>query len=361
MKLKPLTNDHPQELLNSDNARAHQVGSLGNNPSDWISGCNARNPPEYERGYSDSDGFHVSIDMTINDAETIREVLAGKTALSMGYECDFEPAAEGAVWCGTAYDGVQRNIRYNHCAIVDAARAGDAARIRMDGATAVRAPAEIKTNKETKPEKEKSRMKKIRVDGVEYEGDDGLVMQFVEQQKCLKEAEKCGKETKKQFEDAKKELAEEKAKHAEALSALCAERDTQKDRADKAEAELKELKEKELDPKRIDEAVNARIALLDAAARADVEVKDGASELDIKKAVISAVYPNAKLDDKDGAYISAHYDGALEALDAQTDAAGREAPAPVKERGDARADSAAAHKRMVERLKAQSRGEEAKL
>jgi hypothetical protein len=61
---------------------------------------------------------------TINNADAIEDVLNGKRALSMGYECEIEKAPEGATWLGMAYDSIQRNIRYNHCAIVDAARAG---------------------------------------------------------------------------------------------------------------------------------------------------------------------------------------------------------------------------------------------
>ena len=38
---------------------------------------------------------------------------------------------------GMGYDFIQRNIRANHVAIVDRARAGDSARIRLDSADAV--------------------------------------------------------------------------------------------------------------------------------------------------------------------------------------------------------------------------------
>jgi hypothetical protein len=119
--------------------KVYQVGSLGNNPSDWINSYAALNSEgaEGERGGSGTDGFHVAIDLVINDATAVMDVEVGKCSLSMGYECELEPAPPGATWCGIAYDGIQRKIRYNHCAIVDRARAGDAARIRMDSADAV--------------------------------------------------------------------------------------------------------------------------------------------------------------------------------------------------------------------------------
>ena len=69
--------------------------------------------------------------MIITRKDAIEAVLNGKQALSMGYTCDLEMAEPNATWCGIEYDFIQRNIRYNHCAIVDSARAGDNAKIEL--------------------------------------------------------------------------------------------------------------------------------------------------------------------------------------------------------------------------------------
>ena len=339
MKLKPLANDHPKERITAENAKVYQVGSLGNNPSDWINSYGAfEGDRNRERGMSGSDGFYVSIDLTITDAAAVADVLAGKTALSMGYECEFEPAEPGAVWCGIAYDGIQRNIRYNHCAIVDRARAGDAARIRMDGADAV----QIYQSGEARKPIQEEKMKKINLDGVEYEGDEGLILKFTEQRNRADTAETA--------------LGKAKEDHAKAVSTLEAERDTLKDRADKAEKDLKEARDAAADPKRIDEAVKAKLVLMDAADRAGVEVKDGMSDLDVKKAVITAVFPTAKLDGKDEVYVTARFDAALEDLEARADKDSRQVGGGGLPPAD-RKDSASAYQRMVERMKAQSRGD----
>ena len=353
MKLKPLTNDHPSELLTSGNAKTYQVGTLGSDPSSWIDGYGTVHPEEQGRGYSSgSDGFHVSISMTITDASAIQDVALGKTALSMGYDCEIEEASAGATWCGVAYDCIQRNIRYNHCAIVDIARAGDAARIRMDRADAIQIQQKTESKQEINSKKEINRMKKVTIDGIEYEGEDLLVMKFIDDHNKLEAAGKA-------LDEMKKELDEKEKK----LSALEAEKDANKDRADKAEKSLKEAKEQALDNKRLDEAVNARIALLDAASRAEVEVKDGMTDLEIKKAVITSLYPTAKLDGKDDVYICARFDAVLEDLDSRADSSGREISLGEgfeKNKGDSnsnRVDSAASHQRMVERMKERSRGE----
>jgi len=120
MKLKPVTNDHPKEKVTSQNVKDLAIGTLGSNPSstnqEW--NWNGNDTPREKL----TDGFHIAIDMTITNEDAIEDVLNGKRSLSMGYECDTEIAAEGSVWCGMAYDVIQRNIRYNHCAIVPKAR-----------------------------------------------------------------------------------------------------------------------------------------------------------------------------------------------------------------------------------------------
>ncbi|GMO53034.1 MAG: hypothetical protein Ta2G_11000 [Termitinemataceae bacterium] len=336
MKLKPLALDHPSEKITPDNADQYQVGTLGNNPSSTTQ--------QYQYGtWTDSDkltdGMHVAIDMSITRSEAIEAVLNGKRALSMGYECEIEPSS--GVWCGIDYDGIQRKIRYNHCAIVDAARAGDEASIRMDSADAVL------VNNYSKPKNEEGKkmgMKKINLDGVDYEGEEKLIQSFVDQRKRADSAESA------------LEKARTDSQNAQAsLSKMEADRDTCKDRADKAETALKELQDKALDPAHIDAAVNAKLLLMDAAERAKVELKDGMSDADVRKAVIMATFPTAKLDGKDDIYISARFDAAIEVLDSKNDGASRIVAADNL--GGTHTDAAAARTRYLNNLKARSRGE----
>jgi hypothetical protein len=343
MKGKPVANDHPKERITAENAKVYQVGSLGSNPSDWVDSYAALHGEAIpERGMSGSDGFHLSIDMTITDKDAIADVKAGKTALSMGYTCDIEPAQPGATWCGMSYDGIQRKIRYNHCAIVDVARAGDAARIRMDSADAIQI---LNTGVSPKPNQEGNSMKKYRMDnGIEYEGDEGLIQAYLD--------------AKSRADSAETKLAGAEKTGKDALSKMEGERDSHKDRADKLEAEVKEFKANALDSKRLDEAVKARVELMDAAIRAGVEVKDGVSDAELRKSIIAKVYPEAKMDGRDDAYIQGRFDSALEELRKDADDTSRPVISDSVPAGD-RNDSTAAYKRMIEFQKAQSRGQKA--
>jgi hypothetical protein len=348
MKLKPVTNDHPSEKVTPANAKDLIVGSLGSNPS---STAQEKTWDGYTPLEKLTDGLHVAIDMTINQEAAIDDVLNGKRSLSMGYECEIEKAEEGATWLGMAYDSIQRNIRYNHCAIVDAARAGDAAAIRLDGkdqpvehnlgihldsGDAVRV--DIKPSGDTGGDQaiyQEDITMKYRLDnGMEYDAPEGFVQAYVSM--------------KEKADNAEKGLAKKREDHKAALSKLEAERDTAKDRADKAEAEAKKAKEDAVvSPERVKAAAKEMAALYDAADRAGVEVKDDMADIDIKKAVITSVFPKADLKDKDEAYVSARYDSALEMLENRADGESRAVAGEVPS-AESRADSEAARKRMVE-------------
>lgn len=283
LKMKPLTNDHPKEPVTSENIKKLSVGSLGE--------------------VIQTDAYRVSLHITVTNADAVETVEAGKKALSCGYSVDIEEK-EG-VWMGVPYQAIQRNIRYNHTAIVDRGRAGDAAKMKVDVALRMdSADTDIKSfgyqvnqnNRHT--EETTMSMKKIKLDnGVEYEAEEKVIDALHVTKQKLDTAEK----TISELEDVKKQKSEIEAKK------------------DTLEEENKKLKEdaekaKELDPKKIDEAVQARLLLLDAAKKAEVEIKEDMSVLDIKKAVILKASPEAKekLEKADDVYIQARFDAALE-------------------------------------------------
>ena len=358
MTLKPVVNDHPDKKVTPANVEALAVGSLG---SLVTTTTQEKTWDGFTAPEKLTDGLHVAIDMTINQEAAIDDVLNGKRSLSMGYECEIEKAEEGAAWLGMAYDAVQRNIRYNHCAIVEAARAGDAARIRLDGkdeeienslgihldsGDAVRVddikPAGEAGGRQAQCREDKTM--KYRLDnGMEYDAPEGFVQAYVSM--------------KEKADGSDKALAKEREDHKAALSKLEAERDTARDRADKAETEAKKAREDAaVSPERVKAAAKEMAALYDAADSAGVEVKEDMSDLDIKKSVIAAVFPKADLKDKDEAYISARFDSALEMLESRDDGESRAVAGEVPST-ETRTDSASARKRMIELNRRLSRGE----
>lgn len=339
MKLKPVTLNHPVELVTSDNADKLQVGSLGDNPS-WTKEWHDRNWEEV------TDGINCAVDMVITRKDAIDAILNGKQALSMGYTCDLEQAQEGATWCGVEYDFIQRNIRYNHCAIVDSARAGDNARIelRQDSEDAILEDIVV-----TKKDGGNTMLKKINLDGMEYEAEESVIKAYNSEKARADKAEKDACESKKSMDKKVADLEDKNKELEKRISELEAERDTAKDKADSAEKELEKVKSDSLDPKRVDEAVKAKIELLHNAEKAKVEVKADMSDMDIKKAIITSQFPNVKFDGKNDVYIEARYDATIEMISSRNDANTRQATSDLPP--EVHADENDARERMIKRMK----------
>lgn len=336
LKLKPVTLNHPTELVTPENADMLQVGSLGDNPSSTNQEYNWNGEPTDWKKLTD--GLNVAVDMIITKKDAIDAVINGKQGLSMGYTCDIEMAEPGSTWCGVEYDYIQRNIKYNHCAIVDAGRAGDNAKIelRVDSADAVLEDKLVTKDGGTKM------LKKINLDGIDYEAEESVI--------------KALNTEKKRADAAVAELSKFKEDSAKELSVMTAERDTQKERADKAEEDLAKAKAEALDSTKLDEAVNARIDLYKNAEKAGVEVKNDMKDADIKKAVIAKVFPKANLDGKDSAYIDARYDATVEMLAERADSNSRQVLADTPNNHADSVDDA--RQRMIDKMKKDSRHEQ---
>lgn len=112
----PVTLDHPSEPVTAANARQYAVGQLDGEPR--------------------RDGNHVVATVIVNDAAAIAAIKSGKSQLSNGYEVELDETP-GVTPDGERFDATQKMIRGNHVAIVDAARAGKSASLRVDAADMV--------------------------------------------------------------------------------------------------------------------------------------------------------------------------------------------------------------------------------
>lgn len=320
LRMKTLTNNHPSVMVTADNIKDYQVGNLGNNPAGW-------------------DNIHLTIDMIIQDKATIDEILRGKRELSCGYTADL--ADESGVWLGMPYTKRQKNIRYNHVAVVDSARAGEAARIKLDSSDAILCDdatvAVAKDNKPNKGEKMAENMKVVKIDSIDYQAEERVILALNTAQTKLDSAEKDLKAT------------------VDAKSAVEAERDSFKERLDAAEILVADMKKAKLDEGAINARVAEKIALMDAAKKAEVEVKMDMADIDIKKAIVLKVFETAKLDGRDDVYVNARFDCAVEELtrreQEKADAAARVAGgAPAVKTDDAENSAEEARKRYLTRL-----------
>lgn len=274
----PVTNNHPKGTVDSTNAKALMVGFTG----DTVDRVDDK----------------IQVPVTITDEETIQAIESGKQEVSCGYLCDHEDSS--GVWEGEPYDLIQRNIRYNHLAVVGKGRAGSEVRLRLDSDAAMVAEEQ---------DKEKN-MKKISMNGVEFEVSPELAAAY-EAHMAKMQGEMDG--MKKELEGSKKEsvdakaAADEKGKAMEAVQA----------KADALQKDLDAAKAKAdagVDEKLINERVKARMKVMEVATAklSDTTKLDEMTDLEIKKAVIKTDSPDVDLDKKAEAYIEARFDYIVE-------------------------------------------------
>lgn len=113
MRGVPFTVQHPDGDVTADNARELTHG--------WVLEVRAKR-----------DEGTVEALVRIATADALAAIEAGTVELSLGYDTVVEHVS-GVSPQGEAYDAVQTKRRYNHLALVDIARVGHVARLRMDG------------------------------------------------------------------------------------------------------------------------------------------------------------------------------------------------------------------------------------
>lgn len=276
----PLTSDHPNTkkpdvmLVTADNAREFMVGYTGDT---------------VER-----DEQFVATYVTVTDQAVIEAIESGKRELSCGYTCEKDD--ERGIYEGQEYDCRQRNIVYNHLAIVDRGRAGPDVRVQLDAADAVQVSTILEAKK-----------MKVVLGGAEYEVNDDLGS-----------AIKKELSTHSIWMQAKLD-ADERAKN-EATRA-----DRAEAKADGLEAECGKLREQvkanldAADPSRIREAAKARVRVLKVAERVlpseQIAKLDSLDDKQIMIEVIKAESKTTNLDGKSDAYIEGRFDVIVERLD----------------------------------------------
>lgn len=262
----PVTMDHPAEAVTGDNWRALAVGEVST--------------------AAKRDGEWVALPLILKDAAAISAVEAGKRELSAGYTCtlDWTP---GIAQDGQVYDAVQRQIRINHLAVVDRARAGSQARIG-DGADIWGVSPVLPQDGKERPMGDKP-LKTVTVDGLSIEVTDQGAQVIAKLQQ--------------QLSDAATARTKADADHAAAIAA----KDTE---LGKKDAEIETLKAKAFDEAKLDQLVADRADIVSRAKTIAPDLKtDGVKNAEIKRQAVAAKFGDeAKVKDKSDDYVSALFD-----------------------------------------------------
>ena len=278
---KPITLQHPNKPVNVNNVKDLQVGMTANDAS--------------------FDGLNNRVTVTITNKDAIDAIDRGDVkAFSMGYRCSV--IDNDGVWQGVHHDQQQKDIVYNHLALVTKGRAGDKVNFTVgdsaefadffdmadpeDGETKPTEdgkecqdgqPVDVNDDKgspdvilnDNNHNQEQS-MKTIQLDGVDYQADEKVI-------EALQAAQ---------------------ADSAEKLDEI----KTLLDAVDEKDSQIADLQEKldtandEIDESVIDAAVNAKLEILDAARAAGIECESSDDVSDLKRKVIAAAFDSIDLE-----------------------------------------------------------------
>ena len=256
---KPVTMGHPAEGVSPDTWRNDAIGHIGS---------------EVVR-----DGEFVRVPLVVMDGEAIKDIEGGIRQFSMGYDCDLVMQS-GSTPDGRTYDGYQRNIRINHCAFVEAGRAGPQCRI---GDSAKR----TNTNDEGK-----TMTKSVTIDGKTFEVADEVAAALM----------------KGTITDTIAAAGKAVTDATAALTTASARADVAEKRASDAEAKVAELEKAKPTADAIAAMASELVAVIDTAKiiAPKVETKGKTSDA-IKSEVVSTVLGDAAKG-KDASYIAAAFD-----------------------------------------------------
>lgn len=260
---RPVTNNHPTESrIDEKNWKEWAVGQT----SDEVR----------------AEGIYIRVPLMVSDGAAIGDIENGKRELSSGYESilDWTPGTNDA---GEEYDAVQRNIRFNHVAIVQRGRAGSSVRIGDEAAGWGVSPVGDEGDRTMT-----TTMKQVTVDGVTIETTDQ------------------GAQVIQKLQDQIRQLTDTSAQTLKDHATALAQRDAD---IAKKDGEIAELKKKTLDAASLDKLVAARAVLVDSARLVFKDIKvDGLDDAGIRLAAVTGALGADVVKDKSPAYIDARFD-----------------------------------------------------
>lgn len=321
-KGKPIIITHDAGLVDKDTVTEEAIGTI------------------LSEGYRDGD--NVRAEIVIHDTDTMKE--CGLRELSLGYNLTLDETP--GEWNGEPYDAVQRNIEINHLALVGSARAGENARLNIDGKTEGGKPMFNKNRKRTDeddklinatPQPEDSENadddddtapESLQpVDGASADSDEPQTLeekvQFVKDRRDRRDAEDQPADNEaalgvitQQNEDIQTLL--------DCIDELQARKDfddtenpedkENDDEDDDANTDDDESQSGNLNMDSVDRLVSQKLELCRIADKINLDGVERMSITAAKKAIIRKAKPGVRLDGKSKAYIDAMFDITKEAI-----------------------------------------------
>lgn len=281
---KPVTDDHPPEMVTIDNTKKYMSGITSNN--------------------AHVKGNTLRVDMVISDKDLINDISSGKEELSIGFRTEVKNIAGD--FEGEHYDSQQTNIQINHIAVVDRGRAGHSIRLTGDSASMLIQDKRTETKMDTEI---------VRLDGREItvNSKDASFVKETDRKIYKQDAAENDEiaKLKATIADLKKQLAAAKSGKDDNGKDKESELAKSKAKTDALEKELQDTKEK-FSPENINKRVNNRVRLQQDAAEYLANDYDFADKSDRQIKVDAIKTVKKDFDDKN--VTDGRIDGLFEAL-----------------------------------------------
>lgn len=281
---KPVTDDHPPEMVTIDNTKKYMSGITSNN--------------------AHVKGNTLRVDMVISDKDLINDISSGKEELSIGFRTEVKNIAGD--FEGEHYDSQQTNIQINHIAVVDRGRAGHSIRLTGDSASMLIQDKRTETKMDTEI---------VRLDGREItvNSKDASFVKETDRKIYKQDAAENDEiaKLKATIADLKKQLAAAKSGKDDKGKDKESELAKSKAKTDALEKELQDTKEK-FSPENINKRVNNRVRLQQDAAEYLANDYDFADKSDRQIKVDAIKTVKKDFDDKN--VTDGRIDGLFEAL-----------------------------------------------
>lgn len=344
-KGKPIIVTHDAGMVDKDNVDDEMIGTI------------------LSPGYQD--GEHVRAEIVIHNTDTLKQ--CGLRELSLGYSLELDETP--GEWNNQPYDAVQTQIRVNHLALVKNARAGETARLNVDGRD--KPPKEYKNEKKGRKQNMKQRTKRTDENTLSPEEMQEAIKMYqaskaqpatdeedttpdaktdeeetstktpeetistVKENKDRRDSQKEGAEGENVDEDTVKQMDEDISSLLALVEKLMAEKEfdeadppketatdeEEKPNTDSEEAENAGDKSKSgsLNMDAADRMISQKIELVRLGDQLNLGNIESMSILEGKKAIIRKVRPALRLDGKGATYIQAAFDLAKEELSKRKD------------------------------------------
>lgn len=258
----PVTDNHPTEMVDIENYQKYAKGSISSVVVVQL----------------DNGVTALKTRIVITDKSLIEAIKNGKKELSVGYENIL--VQKQGIHDGEDYSYVQTSIRANHVAVVDAGRCGGICKLMID-----------KSSMSDNLNNEGETVMIIKINGVEFD----VAEEVAAEMEKLTEAAKAAKES----EDEGSEELKEKEESMDKLTATV-------DTLTNSNVKLK--KQVSDNQSVVDTAVTAKLAILNVANDAGVEVAVTDTILVIKQAIVKSFDKDLDLTGKSEIYLDAYID-----------------------------------------------------